>query len=119
MNNGARRGAEIEEMARRFLTDRGMRTVERNYRGRRGEIDLIMLDGDDLVFVEVRYRSGDAYGSAAESVTPGKQKKIIKTASGFLQARKQWANHPCRFDVMAITGRGRIQWIRDAFQPAF
>ncbi len=120
MNASSSRGGEIEERARQFLLGKGMRTLEQNFRSRRGEIDLIMLDGESLVFVEVRYRRNNLFGSAAESVTRRKQSKIILAARQYLRSRREWANHPCRFDVMAIDGcgEGRIDWIKDAFQPS-
>lgn len=98
----------------------GMRLVARNFHSQRGEIDLIMLDGDSLVFVEVRLRNNDQFGSAAESVNQKKQFRIIHAANYFLQIQNQWGNHPCRFDVVAISGQpnGRVDWIKDAFQPS-
>jgi putative endonuclease len=77
-----------------------------------------MLDADSLVFVEVRSRNNGNFGSAAESVTGKKQFRVIQAARHFLQVRTQWAKHPCRFDVVAITGgpNGRIDWIKNAFQ---
>ena len=66
-------GAEAEDLACAWLQARGLRLLERNYRSRRGEIDLIMQDGEQLVFVEVRYRASNRYGSAAESITSAKQ----------------------------------------------
>lgn len=119
MSGSRKTGTESEEAARKYLVQQGMRTIEKNFHSRQGEIDLIMLDGASLVFVEVRFRRQDGYGSAAESVTRTKQMRIIKTAGHFLQTRREWNNHPCRFDVMAITGPGHdsIEWIKDAFQP--
>ena len=115
-------GQRAEEQALRYLEDRGLQPVERNYASRRGEIDLVMRDRDTLVFVEVRLRHDNRFGSAAESVTGPKQQRITRAASHFLCSRKQWRNHPCRFDVLAISGRGetpQIDWIRDAFRAEF
>lgn len=111
-------GAEAEELACAWLQARGLRLRERNYRSRRGEIDLIMQDGDQLVFVEVRYRRNNRYGSAAESVTTAKQARLISAASQYLQ--NQNGTLACRFDVLALSGlKGeRVDWIRDAFQAA-
>lgn len=107
-------GAAKEELARRYLETRGLRLVARNFRCRRGEIDLIMRDGDCLAFVEVRYRRSERFGTPAESVDPAKQRRILETARHYLQ------RHPtslaCRFDVLAITGIGCIEWLQDAFQ---
>ena len=75
-----------------------------------------MRDGEDLVFVEVRYRKYDAFGSAAETVSSAKRTRIITTAACYLQ--RQRFEPPCRFDVVAIGGDAphRIEWIHDAFQ---
>ena len=114
-------GLQAEEQALRFLEDRGLNRVERNFSSRRGEIDLVMQDQDTLVFVEVRFRRSTSFGSAAESVTGSKQQRIIQAASHFLCSRRQWRDYPCRFDVLAISGglRQRIDWIRDAFRANF
>lgn len=112
-----KKGNEAETLAQRYLEQRGLSTVERNYRCKMGEIDIIMKDQDSLVFVEVRYRKQNAFGSAAESVTATKQKKIIRAAYHYLQAHHQ-QNTACRFDVLAISGvqSERIEWIPNAFQ---
>ena len=94
-----------------------MRLVERNYRVRGGEIDLVMAQGEALVFVEVRARRSDRWGSAAETVTGAKRKRLLLAAQHYLQA----ASHqgPCRFDVVALSGepgRETIDWIQNAFQ---
>ncbi len=113
------RGAASEDQARCYLENHGLKTLNRNFRTRRGEIDLVMLDSDTLVFVEVRYRRGNRFGSAAESVTHTKQQRISSAAKQFLLSQKQWSRHPCRFDVVAISGSGPvpIDWIKDAFRP--
>ncbi len=109
-------GAGAEDIACTHLENSGLSLVERNYRCPAGEIDLIMRDRDGLVFVEVRYRRHDAFGSAAESVSSAKQSRIVTTAAHYLQ--RQRGEPPCRFDVVAIGGEAphRIEWIRDAFQ---
>ncbi len=109
-------GAGAEDIACIHLENRGLSLVERNYRCPAGEIDLIMRDREDLVFVEVRYRRRDAYGSAAESISPAKRARIVTTAAFYLQ--RQPVEPPCRFDVVAIGGEAPhlIEWIRDAFQ---
>ena len=113
------RGSRAEAHALNYLVDRGMKMVARNFHSHRGEIDLVMLDGGCLVFIEVRSRQNTGFGSAAESVTRKKQLRIVRAAHYFLQTRAQWAVYPCRFDVIAIDGRpdGTIDWIKDAFQP--
>lgn len=110
-----RAGQAAEQRALDYLTARGMRLLERNYRVRLGELDLVMADGDELVFVEVRQRAGDAYGGAAASVTPAKQSRVRRAAQAFLAERcgpRRWP--AMRFDVVAIEG-DRLRWIRGAF----
>lgn len=111
-------GLQAEQQALRFLQSRGLRQVAGNFTVRGGEIDLVMQDRDTLVFVEVRYRRQSSFGSAAESVTGSKQRRIIRAASLFLGHNRKWQDTPCRFDVLAISGdkRQNIEWIRDAFQ---
>jgi putative endonuclease len=106
-------GEAREDQARAFLEARGLKLIDRNYRCRGGELDLVMRDGDCLVFVEVRYRRSARFGSAAESVTRGKQQRIALAASHYLQRNRCAA--PCRFDVVAITGDGACEWLKDAF----
>ena len=118
MSNTRQQGSNWEHAAESFLRKRGLDTVRRNYHGRCGEIDLVMLEGGTLVFVEVRYRSNAQYGTGAASVTPTKQRRIVRAAMRFLQEEKQHALRPCRFDVVSIGtehGRTVMNWIRRAF----
>ena len=111
------KGKKAEQLALRHLEKNGLQPCENNYRCRRGEIDLIMYDGATLVFVEVRYRKSDMFGSACESVTRNKQRKLLATASHYLQQHHICC--PCRFDIVGITGDNeiyRIDWLKDAFQ---
>jgi len=99
-----------------------LRVVERNFRCRLGEIDLIAIDEDCLVFVEVRFRSNSHFASAAESVDVRKQVKLVRAANFFLSRNRQYACWTMRFDVIAIQETGDAgfqdwQWIRDAFRP--
>ena len=108
-------GAQAEQLACAHLEAAGLSVIQRNYRCPPGEIDLIMNDGDTLVFVEVRYRQSDRFGSAAESVTPTKRARLEAAALHFLA--KHAINRPCRFDVVALSGTpARMAWHRDAFQ---
>ncbi|RKZ36078.1 MAG: YraN family protein [Gammaproteobacteria bacterium] len=113
-------GAWAESLARRYLKDRGLVLLRTNYRGRRGEIDLIMEHQDTLVFVEVRYRKTAGHGCSAESVDVRKRTRLINTAQHFLCAHhRELGNRPCRFDVIAIDGpktRFSVQWIQHAFE---
>ncbi len=112
-------GREGEAEAFEHLRRHGLTLVSKNWRCKGGELDLVMLDGDTVVFVEVRARRHSAWGGAVESVDGRKQQKLIIAASTFLQQQPRWAKHPCRFDVVAIntghTQASRLDWIRNAF----
>ena len=105
-------GKDAETRAETMLKHHGLIPLARNYRCRGGEIDLVMRDGEHLVFIEVRYRSHRGYGGAASSVDLKKQRRVILAARHYLQS-KSWSG-PCRFDVVAFE-QGAAQWIRDAF----
>jgi putative endonuclease len=112
------RGRYWERAAESFLQKRGLKTLQRNFQARFGEIDLVMLDGETLVFTEVRYRANQRHGSGADSVTPRKQQRIIRAARLFLQYHDPQQTRPCRFDVISIGrsgGRTVFDWVRDAF----
>lgn len=96
-----RLGIVGEELAARELASRGYAILERRYRTDRGEIDIVAQDGGTLVFVEVRARASTEFGSAAESVTRGKQRQVASMAVEYL-ARHGLTERPCRFDVVAI-----------------
>ncbi len=106
-------GDAAEDAGLAHLRNQGLQLVERNFRCRGGEIDLIMRDGATVVFVEVRARASDSHGGAAASVTPAKQRRLILAAQTWLQA--QPGTPPCRFDVVALEG-GRMQWLRNAIE---
>jgi len=109
-------GKNSENIACHYLEQHGLILIDRNFSCRRGEIDLIMRDKDTIVFVEVRYRRHDQFGSAAESVNIQKQKRLILTAKYYLQQTLTPLN--TRFDVVAISGIEpdiRINWIQNAF----
>ncbi len=110
-------GRSGEDRAARHLAKLGYRMLERNYRTRQGEIDLIALDGDTIVFVEVKTRTNNAYGAPELAVDQRKQGRMAKAALGYLR-HKQLHQMPCRFDVVAITEteNGRIEVIRNAFE---
>ena len=112
-------GDHAEEQAFRFLIEKGLRPVARNFRSRGGEIDLIMLDECCLVFVEVRCRRSTSFTRPALTVDYRKQRKIIRTAALFGARNRAYSNHVMRFDVIAVEGEDPpdIQWIRDAFRP--
>ncbi|QHM72525.1 YraN family protein [Mixta intestinalis] len=110
------KGAHYELMARRYLERAGLVFVAANVRYRVGELDLIMRDGRQWVFVEVRYRRDARFGGAAMSVTWRKQQKLLRSAALWLVARNaSFDTADCRFDVVAITGE-QLTWLPDAFQ---
>jgi len=106
-------GEDKERLACSYLEGRGLRLLERNYRSRRGEIDLVMREADTLVFVEVRFRASTRFGTPAETIDIHKQRRLAAAAAHYLQRKP--TNLPCRFDVVALSGTSRIDWIRDAF----
>ena len=110
-----RRGFLAEQRALDYLLARGLVLLERNFRARCGEIDLVMRDGPGLVFVEVRYRASLTWGGAAASVTPAKQQRVRRAAQTWVAARLGSRGLPaCRFDVVALEGED-LEWIRGAF----
>ena len=112
-------GREAETFALQHLQQHGLQLLARNWSCRRGELDLVMLDGSTVVFVEVRYRRQRGWGSALESVDARKQEKLIATAQLFLQQESRWADSPCRFDVVAVDGEpengAALNWLQSAF----
>lgn len=108
-------GARAEHLAAAYLVRQGLELLQRNYRCRFGEIDLIMREADTLVFVEVRLRSRTDYGGAAASITAAKQQKLVRAAKHYLAGRRRWP--PCRFDAVLLSGTdcGSIEWIKNAF----
>lgn len=110
------KGARYEWLARRHLEQAGLVFIAANVRYRVGELDLIMRDGRQWVFVEVRYRRDARFGGAAVSVTWRKQQKLLRSAALWLAARNaSFDTVDCRFDVVAITGQ-QLTWLPDAFQ---
>jgi len=106
-------GFELEVLACQYLLDQNLQLITRNYSTRFGELDLIMLDGQILVFLEVRYRKNIKYGHPIESITKAKQLKILNTALDFLYHNQQYKNIQYRFDVITILGN--ITKIRQNF----
>ncbi len=114
MSTRAARGRAAEDRVRTHLEAHGLRLKARNHRCRWGEIDLVMEDGEAVVFVEVRYRGRADYGGAAASVDAHKQRRLVRAARDYL-ARHEVTARPARFDVAAIGPDGHIDWIRGAF----
>lgn len=112
------RGAAAEKSALAYLEANGLQLLERNYRAPCGELDIVMRDRQELVFVEVRYRSSAQFGGAASSVDADKQRKLRLTGESFLQHHPRLEFTACRFDVVAISGTAPkycFDWISDAF----
>lgn len=107
------RGRDAEALAATCLEQRGLRILERNWRCRFGEIDLIAQDGESLVFIEVRARSSREFGGAAESIDAGKRSRLIAAANQYLT--RIGLDTPCRFDAVLIGTSSRPQWVRNAF----
>ncbi|KPV41176.1 hypothetical protein AN478_04590 [Thiohalorhabdus denitrificans] len=111
-----RTGDAAEERALTHLRRQGgHRTVTRNFRAKGGEIDLITLEGEVLVFTEVRARADSGFGRPEETVGPRKQRRLIQAARAFLATHPEHAARFCRFDVVAVDGRD-LRWIPDAFR---
>lgn len=111
-------GAKAEKQAETWLSRQGLKLKAKNYRGRGGEIDLIMQDGSTLVFIEVRFRSNsDRFGGALASIDQRKIQRIVKTSLGYLQQFK--LDMPCRFDVVTVDAGNQIEWIKNAFEGAY
>lgn len=118
-NSRAEFGRMAEDLALRYLKKRELRLLERNFRSRFGEIDLIMQENNTIIFVEVRARKTDAFLHPVESVDHRKRNKIRKTSQVYMQKTSAWNRFDMRFDVIALTGsaaRGmKIDWIKAAF----
>ena len=107
-------GSQMEEAAVSYLAERGVTILERNFRDRNGEIDLIAQEDGVLLFIEVKYRRSSRYGEPEEAVNVEKQRKISRTALYYLHHKQEGMQTPMRFDVISVTD-GEIRWIRDAF----
>lgn len=112
--NTRKKGAEYEQVAAAYLQNHGVRILERNYRNRCGEIDLIGKDNEYTVFIEVKYRKNDGKGNPAEAVTFTKQRTICKVADYYRMTHKMGEFSAIRYDVIAIEG-SQITWYKNAF----
>ncbi len=110
-------GQEGEDQAARYLEKQGYKILERNYRTRLGEIDLIALHNGEVVFVEVKTRTNTAYGAPELAVNPQKQHRMIRAALGYIK-NKKLHQVPCRFDVVAINAAKErsVELIQNAFE---
>ncbi len=117
--SSAQSGKDAELQALNYLKQQGLRLLAQNWLCKRGELDLVMLDGDTVVFVEVRYRKHAQWGGALASIDGRKRQKLILAAQFFLLKEHRWSDAPCRFDVVAIestrSGKADLNWIKSAF----
>lgn len=119
MSDRRDRGDIVEAAALAHLQAHGLRLLARNAQARGGELDLVMMDGDALVFVEVRYRASTMFGGGLASVDARKRRKLVHAAQVFLMRNPSHAQSACRFDVVDASGdpaAPRLQWLRDAFR---
>ena len=112
--NKRQKGAQKERQVCAYLLSEGVEILERNFRSKQGEIDVIGRDGDYLVFFEVKYRSSRNKGSAAEAVGYAKQKRICRVADYYRAVHQCREDTPIRFDVVAVD-KEQVTWIKDAF----
>lgn len=116
--NQRKTGERKEALAAEFLEKQGMKIVERNFRNRQGEIDIIGYHQGYLVFTEVKYRSSERSGSALQAVDVRKQRQICKVADYYRYLHRIGESYAVRYDVVAIQGE-KLQWIQDAFPHQF
>ena len=114
MKNNRAVGSRYEQIAALSLRGQGYRILERNYKRPTGEIDLIAQEGDCLVFIEVKFRSGQRMGSPEAAVGAAKQRRIYRTAQYYMAEKKISQTQKCRFDVVAVEGT-EIRIRRNAF----
>jgi len=117
-----KQGEDAEAACCEYLRSQGLKTVDKNFHCRHGEIDIIMLDKSMLVFIEVRYRKNNNFGGGLESITTTKQRKLRKTAELYLQINQHYKN--ARFDVVSMSKTNQtsdnkqkyiFEWITNAF----
>lgn len=107
------KGAKAEQYAAQFLTSHGLTLLHQNWHCRYGELDLIMQEGDYLVFVEVKARTSTQFGGAIASLTPNKCKKLWQSAELFLAEYYGNLPPPCRFDAVCLQGKLPPIWLKD------
>lgn len=111
------RGAHIERLAADWLTAHGLALIASNHQVKGGELDLIMRDGETLVFIEVRHRADTRHGHPLETITATKQRRLIRAARFYLARNR--LSCPCRFDALAVTGTPPaldFEWVQSAFE---
>jgi putative endonuclease len=113
------KGFYYEALALRYLKKQGLRLVAKNYRCAAGEIDLVMMHKNTLIFIEVRFREAEDFGSAIETVDRRKQQKVLRAAQHYLLRHKIYDSLQCRFDVVGITKKNsevQFSWLPNAFE---
>ncbi len=118
MSTSVQLGHDSETLALTYLEQQGLLFKERNFRCKAGEIDLIFYEHDVLVFIEVRMRHYDDYGSGLESITPSKQYRLFKTAIYYLMTQDLVDKVNCRFDIISIDQHNNVDWIKNTFEPS-
>jgi len=119
INSKNQSGNIAESLAADYLAKQNVKIIKRNFHSRFGEIDLVGLHQDILLFIEVRYRKNEDVLAAIETIDQRKCKKIITTSKFFLNKHKNYQSHFCRYDVITLTGeldKPAIEWIKNAFQ---
>ena len=109
------KGQSAEQQALSYLQQQGLTLVCSNFRCKMGELDLVMKDGTALVIVEVRFRQSEQFGGALASITRQKQARIVAATQHYVIINKL-SNASIRFDVVAVSGDNRLNWIKNAFQ---
>ena len=112
--NKRKTGTAWELRAQVYLSEKGVRIVERNFRNRHGDIDIIGFQEGYLVFFEVKYRKNNCKGTPEEAVGFSKQRQICQVASYYRYVHKVSLDMPIRYDVVAIEG-DRVRWYKNAF----
>lgn len=113
------RGRWAEQTALDYLQNKKLKFLDKNFRSSFGEIDLIMQEGNIILFIEVRYRSSNHFHTALESISKKKCERIIFTSQQYLTENRNTAHMDCRFDVVVLSGQQEkptIEWIKNAFQ---
>lgn len=118
-SNTGTRGRRAEEIARKYLVQKGLTLLRKNYRTAGGEIDLIMRDGEVITFIEVRSRKTDNFMNVLETIDSEKCNHIIRTSQQYLQENNSVNKYNCRYDIVLLTGpleSAEIEWIKNAFE---
>jgi putative endonuclease len=111
-------GRQVEKASLVYLKKQGLRLLNKNFHSKMGEIDLIMLEENTVVFIEVRYRKKSSYGDPIETVGYHKRRKLLLTAQYYLQTQRQNKNDSCRFDILGVSTYNaelNFNWLKNAF----